>query len=143
MQSEIPVAEQLGHIHRYLSVHPKPTAKSIMAVTKDNDIMKFLTEVGHPYNGKIIKLTKITQDNKLTKVFIKNYPTCLAIDYIKDHPSVVWAERNLRRGSKDPRKQVIAMWEGEIPTYLELPGIRSCKIEKYVGKPAFCGKCQK
>ncbi|MPC34791.1 hypothetical protein E2C01_028192 [Portunus trituberculatus] len=53
------------------------------------------------------------------------------MDYIKDHPSVVWAERNLRRGSKDPRKQVIAMWEGEVPAYLDLPGIRSCKIEKY------------
>ncbi|MPC39523.1 hypothetical protein E2C01_033060 [Portunus trituberculatus] len=99
--------------------------------------MKFLTEDGHHYNGKIIKLTKITQDNKLTNVFIKNYPMCLAIDYIK----VVWAERNLRRGSKDPRKQVIAMWEGEVPAYLELAGTRSCKIEKYVGKPAFCGKC--
>ena len=129
--------------HRNLSVHPKPTSKSIMAVTKDHDTMKFLTEIGHSYNGKTITLTRITQENKMTKVFIKNYPTCLDTSYIEDHPSVIWAKRNIRRGTKEPRKQVIAIWEGEVPAYLELPGIRSCKIERYVGKPAFCGNCQK
>ncbi|MPC78261.1 hypothetical protein E2C01_072746 [Portunus trituberculatus] len=66
--------------HHNLFVHPKPTAKSIMAVMKDYDTMKFLTEVGHHHNGKLINLTKFTQDNKLTKVFIKNYSTCLAMD---------------------------------------------------------------
>ena len=105
--------------------------------------MKFLTEIGHPLNGQTIKLTKITQANKQINVFIKNYPTYLTLDYIKDLPSVMWAERNVRRGTKTDRSQVIAIWEGEVPTQIYLLGFRPCKVEKYVGKPAFCGNCQK
>lgn len=34
------------------------------------------------------------------------------------------------------------LWEGQPPIQLRLPGIRSLKVEKYIGKPTFCGKCQ-
>lgn len=135
--------QEVANKHRNLSVLPKPTATSIVAVTSDPDTKKFLMDVGHPYNNNIIRLTEITEENKHTKVIIKNYPSWLPLQYIKDHPPIIWAERNTHRHSETPRNQVIAMWEGEPPTYLRLPGVRPCRVERFVGKPAFCGDCQR
>ena len=134
---------EVANRHRNLSVQPRATAKSIIAVTRDPDTRKFLTEVGYPHRGTIMKLTEITEENKQTKVIIKNYPSYLAMDYIEDHPSILWAKRNTQTRSDEPRNQVIAMWKGEPPATLHLPGLRPCKVERFVGKPAFCGRCQR
>lgn len=135
--------QEVANRHRNLSVLPKPTATSIIAVTSDPDTRKFLMEVGHPYRDATIRLTEITEENKHTKVIIKNYPSWLPLQYIQEHPSILWAERNTHRNSETPRNQVIAMWEGEPPAYLRLPGVRACKVDRFVGKPAFCGNCQR
>lgn len=134
---------EVANKHRNLSVKPKVTVKSIIAVTQDIDTLRFLTEVGHPHNDDIIRLEEITEENKRTKVFIRNYPACLPLSYIQHLPSVLWCERIVRRDTNTNRNHAIAMWEGEVPDYLRLPGIKSCKIERYVGKPTFCGKCQR
>ncbi|XP_063855997.1 mucin-2-like [Scylla paramamosain] len=39
--------------------------------------------------------------------------------------------------------QVIALWQGELPSTLLFPGMRPCRVERYVGKPTFCGNWQK
>lgn len=128
--------------HRNLSVTPRLTAKTVIAVTKDKDTVKFLTEIGHPYDGGIMKLTEITSENQRTKLMIRNYPSFLPLTFIENLPSVIKAERNFHRDTKTPRNQVTVLWEGEPPTQLHLPGIRPLKMERYVGKPTFCGKCQ-
>ena len=133
----------VAHRHRNLSVQPRLTAKSIIAVTRDLDTVKFLTEIGHPYKNTTMRLIKITEDNKQTKVVIRNYPSYMPLEYIEDLPSVLWIERDTRRDNRAPRNQVFALWQGELPTTLQFPGMRPCKVERYVGKPPFCGNCQK
>ena len=128
--------------HRNLSVQPRMTGKSIMITTKDKDAVKYLTEVGHPYNGNIMKLTDITTEKRQTKVILRFYPVYLPIFHAENHSSIVWARRNERRD--EPKDQVIAMWEGEVPQYLNLPGVlERLKVERYVGKPIICGNCQR
>lgn len=134
---------EVANKHRNLSVQPRLTAKSIIAVTRDLDTVQFLTEIGHPYKDTTIRLAKITEENKQTKVVIRNYPSYMTLEYIKDLPSVLWVERDVRRDDREPRNQVFALWQGELPTTLQFPGMRPCKVERYVGKPAFCGNCQK
>ena len=104
--------------HRNLSVQSRMTAKSIIAVTRDLDTVKFLTEIGHPYHNTNMKLTRITEENKQTKIIIRNYPSYMPLDYIDDLPSVLWMERETRRDNRPPRNQVLALWEGEPPTTL-------------------------
>ncbi|MPC40713.1 hypothetical protein E2C01_034278 [Portunus trituberculatus] len=65
--------EEVADRHRNLSVMPRLTAKTIIAVMKDKDTLKFLTEVGHPYKDSIMKLTEITPENRRTKLIIRNY----------------------------------------------------------------------
>ena len=54
------------------------TAKTIIAVTRDRDTMKFLMEVGHPHQGTNIRL-KITEENKQVKMIIKCYPSFIPL----------------------------------------------------------------
>ena len=129
--------------HRKLSVQPRMTAKSIIAMTRDMDTVKFFTEIGYPYQNNNMKLTRITEENKQTKMIIRNYPSYMPLDYIEDLPSVLWMKRETRHDNKAPRDQVLAPWEGESPTTLQFPGMRPCRVESYVGKPAFCSNCQK
>lgn len=128
--------------HRNLSVVPRATSKTLIAVTHDKDTVKFLTEIGYPYKEGVMKLTEITSDNQRTKLIILNYPSCLPLTFIENLPSVLRAERNYHRDTQEPRNQVTMIWEGEPPTKLQLPGIRTLKVEKFIGKPTFCGKCQ-
>ena len=67
----------------------------------------------------------------------------MTLKYIEDLSSVLWVERDIRRDNQAPRNQVFALWQGELLTTLQFPGMRPCKVERYVGKPAFCGNCQK
>ncbi|XP_045112511.1 uncharacterized protein LOC123505358 [Portunus trituberculatus] len=128
--------------HRNLSVTPRLTAKTVIAVTKDKDTVKFLTKIGHPYDSGIMKWTEITSENQRTKLMIRNYPSFLPLTFIENLPSVLKAERNYHRDTKTPRNQVTVLWEGEPPTQLYLPSIRPLRVESYIGKPTFCGKCQ-
>ena len=110
---------------------------------QDKDTVKFLTKIGHPYKEGVIKLTEITSENQRTKLVIRNYPFCLPLTFMGNLPSVLKAERNYYRNIQKPRNQVTVLWEGEPPVKLQLPGIRPLKVERYVGKPTFCGRCQK
>ena len=101
-----------------LSVQPRMTVKSIIAVTRDMGTVKFLTEIGHPYQNTDKKLTSITEDNKQTKVTIRNYPSYMPLDYIEDLSSALWVERERRRDNRAPRNLVLALWKGESPLTL-------------------------
>ncbi|MPC52070.1 hypothetical protein E2C01_045930 [Portunus trituberculatus] len=64
--------------------------------------MRFHIEVEHPYNG-VLKLKQITDENRQTKVIIKNYPSYLPLSYIADHSNVLRPERKAYRGTQDPQ----------------------------------------
>lgn len=78
---------------RSFNVTPKLTAQTIIAVTRDKDTLTFLTRVGHPYTDTVLKLKKITEDNKRTKV-IRNFSHYLPVSYVEGHPSILWAPRD-------------------------------------------------
>ncbi|KAG0726720.1 Carboxypeptidase N subunit 2 [Chionoecetes opilio] len=141
------LAEVAGK-HRHLSVTPKMTTTSIMAVTRDSDTAQFLTEVGHPLRGSVMRLTEATEENRQVKVNIRNYPFFMPLHHLEDHPGVLWARRDGQRWNPRskimvPGSRVTAMWVGDPPSMIALPGMRPCRVERFIGKPAFCGKCQR
>ncbi|MPC94645.1 hypothetical protein E2C01_089823 [Portunus trituberculatus] len=90
-----------------------------------------------------MKLMKVTKNTKQMKVRIRNYPSFMTLKYIKDLSNVLWVERETRRDNRESMNHVLALWQGEPPATLSFPGMRPCKVERYVGKPTFCGNCQK
>lgn len=70
-------------------------AKSIITVMQDNDIVKFLTEVGHLYNDYTIKLMQIKEE-KQTEVFIKTYPSSLPLNYTRSIIPAYYGHRTQR-----------------------------------------------
>ncbi|KAG0711608.1 hypothetical protein GWK47_020254 [Chionoecetes opilio] len=114
----------------------------------DSDTAQFLTEVGHPLRGSVMRLTEATEENRQVKVNIRNYPFFMPLHHLEDHPGVLWARRdgqrwNSRSNMMVPGSRVTAMWMGDPPSMIALPGMRPCRVERFIGKPAFCGKCQR
>ncbi|KAG0726381.1 hypothetical protein GWK47_036714 [Chionoecetes opilio] len=117
-----------------------------MAVTRDIDTAQFLTE-WPPSSRQRHETHRGHGGNRQVKVNIG-----LPILHAPSPP-----RRSSRRplGSKGrttldsrsnmmvPGSRVTAMWVGDPPSMIALPGMRPCRCERFIGKPAFCGKCQR
>ena len=104
-------------------------------VKVNNDAVGFLTSVGH--DG--IKLVEPQPNEKHTKIIIKRVPLELDLKHIEENCNVVWTRRNKVRG--ESRNQVIALFKGEVPDFINIPGLPPLPTDVYREPPLFCYKC--
>lgn len=98
------LAEVADKYHN-LIVNPKLIAQTIIVVIHNRDTFTFLTRISHQYNGTLLKLKEINENNKRTKLFMRNHPHYLSVSYLKDHPSISRERRNTDFRTREPRNQ--------------------------------------